>query len=1607
MNTTQNQRQEIISSTIEYAQKTLSGTEDQTDFLIFLSEYYRNFSLEDIKNKQEETLFGAAISHWRLAQHRKHNEDNVSIFNPSIAHHGWESSHTVLHVVMQDIPFLVDSIKMELDRLGCGLHLVANIAGVSVKRDADGQMTSIQDTKAPKEVFMVFFISKLSEEDELNEVYDGVKSVIQDVEVCVQDWASMKVSMQESINELQSLPTSFDSEDVTETRAFLEWLLEYFTFMGCRQYDTKGFAKKKALHLVKGSSLGVLRDESNSKVTRLYEELPPDTRKLALSKQILMISKTNTQSTVHRPAYTDVIGIKRFDKNGKVIGEKRFIGLFTSDAYDSDPSKIPILRKKVQAVIQKSGFEHNLHSYKRLLHILKNLPRDELFQITPEDLCAMSLGILEIQDKRKIRLFARRDIFNRFMSCLVYIPRDNFNTEIRIQVQDILLEAFHGTEVIATPSFSSSPLARVHFIVRLDSNQYENFDYAEIEEKIVKVARSWKDELLEKLLDRYGEHGGIKLYNQYARGFSISYQDTYTPLVAVSDVYYIDQLTDENDLQICLYRPTTISGASLAIKIFQAKAPIALADAMHILENMNLKVITEKSFNIQHHKDFSVCVSDFEMLYVGHQEIDINHLGAVFQESFEKIWHGEAESDKFNSMILEANLGWFQVSMIRAYTRYLRQIGFNLSEGYIQESLSCHIDLVRLLVQLFEARFNPEYVDIHKEKTADIQAELIHALDKIDNIDDDRIIRMYMEVILATDRTNYYQRTALGARKPYLVLKLASRRIGDVPLPKPKHETFIYSPRFEGVHLRFDSVARGGIRWSDRREDFRTEVLGLMKAQQVKNAVIVPSGSKGGFVPKCLDATMPREAIHAEGIACYKSYISGLLDVTDNLVNGKVVKPQDVLCHDSDDSYLVVAADKGTATFSDIANSVSEQYGFWLKDAFASGGSVGYDHKKMGITARGAWESVKRHFLERDIDMHKAFTVVGIGDMAGDVFGNGMLLSNKIKLVAAFNHKHIFIDPSPLPEKSFLERKRLFDMPGSQWSDYSPKLISKGGGVFSRTVKYITVTQEIADLLDIKVAQIRPDALIRAMLCADVDLLWNGGIGTYIKSAQESNTDVGDRSNDTLRINGVEVRAKVFAEGGNLGATQLGRIEYEFSGGRVNTDFIDNVSGVNCSDHEVNIKILLNQIVDSGDMTIKQRNTLIEEMTDDVAALVIEDSFKTNLAISLAVQQLNKYGELMQRFMEKHEQDGKINLEVEFLPSKHDLMKRKTAGRGLTRPELSILFSYSKIIMREEILQGDFMNDPTMLRFVEKGFPAKILSHYQHELQSHYLYKEIAATMLCNQFVLEMGITFVQQLQDELGVSTCDIVKAYIAAREILLVEVLLQDLRHYYPKIPAQLYLDILIIVRMAIRRVTRWLLRNKKMHALSDIIQHYRQDAHALLHQLPQLVVGSDKLRFMNLKQQLVDVGINVKLATKVATFDVAYAVLNIIEASKEQQGSLTNFAMVYFQLSDQLGINWLRNCVNDYPVKSRWDIVARVAMQSDLDRYQRAITTAILTLESDIHIPTSDPKEQIARWVDVRKSQVERWLAHLAEIQTIKQIDFAVISVISRELFELSYL
>ena len=1592
MNKANEQKKDLLDDISLIAKQKLSINESD-DFITFLNKYYQNVSIEDLKERDLNDLFGAAISHWRLGYNREATETKIAVFNPSLEHHGWQTPHTVIQIVISDMPFLIDTIKMEIDKLGYEVHYLINLAGIKIKRNTAGDIADI--AAGGKEEFLMFEISRQNEDDVIEHILSSIKKVLSDVEVCVEDWGKMKGSMEKSISELKKLKTGFDKKEVEETISFLKWMLEYFTFIGVREYVTKGTKDTKALHLVQGSGLGVLRDDTCSKLTRPYSDLPPETQKMALSKQLLMISKTNTQSTIHRPAYTDVIGVKQFDSSGNVIGETRFVGLFTSDAYDSDPSKIPILRHKVKEVLLRSDLEDNIHSSKRLMHILKNLPRDELFQIGIDELCDMSMGILDLQDRKKTKLFVRRDIFNRFLSCLVYVPRDNFNTEIRIQMQEILLKEFDGLEIVATPSFSESLLARVHFIIRTDSKKYKQYNYAEVENKIIEVARSWSDEFCASILDKHGEFEGNVLNNTYSKAFPESYKETYPAAIGVCDLDYITNLSIDNKLDLSIYRPVSMDKSYLGIKLFQAYKPIPLSDALPILENMSLKVITSKSFEIKSNE--SVWVSDFEMHYKGKESLDLDRLGSNFQESFKRIWHGDAEDDKFNSLILSAKLSWKQISVIRAYARYLRQIQFSLSEQYIQNCLAEHEDIVKCLVDLFEHRHDVSKQD--NDITA-IQKEIDDKLETLQNIDDDRILRKFLEVILATVRTNYFQLDEdTGEGKSYISLKLNPKEIKDIPLPAPKHEIFVYSPRFEGVHLRFDSIARGGLRWSDRREDFRTEVLGLMKAQQVKNAIISPSGAKGGFVPKCISPEDSRDVVMNEGIRCYKNFLSGLLDVADNFVDGKIVKRSDTVCLDDDDLYLVVAADKGTASFSDIANSISEKYNYWLQDAFASGGSIGYDHKKMGITAKGAWESVKRHFKELDININKPFTVVGIGDLSGDVFGNGMLLSDQIKLIAAFNHKYIFIDPNPSVAKSFKERTRLFNMPVSQWIDYDPNIISKGGGVYSRSAKCINLSLEARSALGITEESLRPDELIKRILCAKVDLLWNGGIGTYIKSRGESHQDVGDKANDHLRVNGEDLNCRVIGEGGNLGVTQLGRVEYELNDGRMNTDFIDNSAGVDCSDHEVNIKILLNDLVSSGDITVKKRNQMLEQMTDDVASLVLYNNFKQNIAISLSSWLLKDYLDLVIRFMESAEKAGNLDRHLEFLPDKKEVLSRKaTTGKSFTRPELSILLSYSKIMLSQEILANDFNDDKKILDFAMLAFPSNIRKKYKNKIMSHYLIREIAATKLSDKFVTEMGISFVQQLQDEFNASAYAIVKCYVAAQEILYLDAKNDALA-------ANDYMEILSAIRFSIRQMTRWFLSNIGENInIAKTIDEYSDSTKILADNFTDLVSAAERKSYNRLKTKFVKMGLQDTTADKIAMSNFYMPILNIIEGTSDNDADLLEFGAIYFKLSHSLRVDWFRKAISDFGVSSRWDIIAKAAAQFDLDRHQRTIATSIYNIRKNSDKEVSIDK-QIDHWCKSHDHKVKRWSNNLTNLNTSETIDFAIITVIISSFFELA--
>ena len=1608
LNTANEQKKIILSNIVLIAKQKLS-VDESNNFIIFLNKYYQNVSSEDLKDRDINDLFGAAISHWRLGCNRAPKEVKIEVFNPTLEHHGWQTPHTVIQIVISDMPFLIDTIKMQIDKLGYSLHYLINLAGIKITRDATGDIANIdqKSSGSSKEEFLAFEISHQNEDEVITHLTESIAEVLNDVVMCVEDWGKMKQCMEKSIADISNLTTGFEQKEVSETISFLQWMLEYFTFVGVREYVAKGTKDDKALHLVKGSSLGVLRDDSDSQLTRLYSDLPPDTKKLALSKQMLMISKTNTPSTIHRPAYTDLIGVKKFNSSGNVIGETRFVGLFTSDAYDSDPSKIPILRNKVQEVILRSDLQDNLHLSKRLMHILKNLPRDELFQISLDELCNMSMGILDLQDRKKTKLFVRRDIFNKFVSCLVYVPRDNFNTEIRMQMEEILLQEFGGIEIIATPSFSESLLARVHFIIRIDAKEYKEYDYTDIENKIIKITRSWSDEFCGCILDKYGEFEGNSLNNNYAKSFPESYKETYPAAIGVCDLDYITKLSIDNELNLSIYRSVTMAKSYVGIKLFQAYKPIPLSDALPILENMSLKVITSKSFELKVKSGESIWVSDFEMHYKGNGSVDLAQLGSNFQESFKRIWHGDAEDDKFNSLILSAKLSWKQISMIRAYARYLRQIQFNLSEQYIQDCLAENEDIVKYLVDLFEYKHDIKKQDHALSHIEDIEKEIDKKLDTLQNIDDDRILRKFLEVITATVRTNYFQLDEdTGECKSYISLKLNPKEISDMPLPAPKHEIFVYSPRFEGVHLRFDSIARGGLRWSDRREDFRTEVLGLMKAQQVKNAIISPSGAKGGFVPKCISPEDSRDAVMAEGISCYKSYLSGLLDVTDNFIGGKIVKRDDTVCLDGDDLYLVVAADKGTASFSDIANSISEKYNYWLKDAFASGGSTGYDHKKMGITAKGAWESVKRHFIELNIDIDKPFTVAGIGDMSGDVFGNGLLLSNQIKLIAAFNHNYIFIDPNPDVLASFKERTRMFNLPVSQWIDYDPNIISKGGGIYSRRTKYINLSDEARLALGIQEESLRPDELIKRILSSKVDLLWNGGIGTYIKSSSETHQDVGDKANDQLRVNGEDLNAKVVAEGGNLGATQLGRVEYELHKGRMNTDFIDNSAGVDCSDHEVNIKILLNDLVSSSDITLKQRNELLKEMTDDVSNLVLYNNFKQNIAISLTGFQLKDYLDLVIRFMENGEKSGKIDRKLEFLPSKKEIFARKSAtGKSFTRPELSILLAYSKIMLCQDILSNDFDHDDKILDFAMLAFPMSIRSKYENNIRNHYLIREIAATKLSDKFVTDMGISFVQQLQDEFNASSYTIIKCYIAAQEILDLDSLVAAVDKKSKEMLSNEYIDTLALIRVSIRKMTRWFVSNLGENInISKVIADYSSGVKNIADDFIDLASITAKKDYNKVRAKFVKMGLEDAIADRLAMSDFYLPILNIIEGASYNNANLLEFGAIYFKLSCVLRVDWFRHTIYDFSISSRWDIIAKSTAQFDLDMHQREIASAIYKFNQK-----SDKKltveKQIAYWHNKHKHKVEYWLNNLSNLDTSESIDFAIITVIMRSFFELA--
>ena len=1605
---------ELISNIVALIREKVSKSDPEM-VSNFVQKFYGTVSYDDLMQHTTPDLFGAAISLWNFIYERKAKEIKIRAYNPDYETNAWQTNHTIIEINTDDMPFLVDTTLMEINRLGITSHLIMHTGGIHILRNDKQQIIKVfaQDDKtaktAPEEAVIYVEIDRQTQPAVLSDIVSNLQRVLSDVRLAVDDWQAMRQKVSESIVSFEKNTPAENNktpEDKDESIDFLKWIIDnHFTFLGCRDFDLAEEHGEGILKAVANSELGVLRKQSAGSNDKRLTDMTPEAQQLTLSpKTRLIISKSNTIATVHRPNYTESLVIKRYNDKGQVIGIRMIVGLFTSAAYNTNPKQIPFLRTKVASVIEMSRLSSRSHAGKVLLNILETLPRDDLFQASNLELLEMAMGIFYLQERRRIRMFARRDIYGRFISCLVYVPKERFNTELRQAMQTILENEFHAKESTFSTRFSESVLARIHFTLRIDAGSAAAaYDMKAIEQKIITVGRAWEDDLAEALRENFGEEHGNQLVARYHNVFPSNYRETVAARTALYDIKRIESLSESKKIALNFYQSVDELDGELRFKLYNYEDAIPLSDALPILENMGMRVISEQPFSLRLQDGPRIWINDFGMKPIRETAVEIESVKENFQESFARVWAGEAENDGLNQLVIMAGLNWRQITILRAYAKYFRQTGFTFSQSYIEQALIKNTSITKALVDIFELSFDPINASQNVDKVAELTEKMLIELDQVASLDEDKILRRYLVLIQSTLRTNYFQKTADDHFKPTFAIKLDSKNIPDLPLPKPMFEIFVYSPSVEGVHLRGAKVARGGIRWSDRREDFRTEVLGLMKAQQVKNAVIVPLGAKGGFFPKRTPIDASREEVMAEGIRCYKLFIGSLLDLTDNIVSGAVVPPKDLFRRDEDDPYLVVAADKGTATFSDIANSISAEHQFWLGDAFASGGSAGYDHKKMGITARGGWESVKRHFRELGINIQDTdFTCIGIGDMAGDVFGNGMLLSRHTKLVAAFNHMHIFLDPNPNPENSFKERERLFNLPRSTWADYDSALISAGGGVFKRSEKSIAISEQMRAILGITDEQLPPNDLIRAILKAPVDLLWNGGIGTYVKSSKELNTNVGDRSNDAVRINGAELRARVVGEGGNLGFTQLGRIEYASNGGLLYTDFIDNSGGVDCSDHEVNIKILLNDIVQAGDLTSKQRDVLLAEMTDEVAGLVLKHNFRQTQAISLAATQALTNSELHSRYMDELEKQGSLNRALEFLPDQQQITENKSVGQGLTRPELAVLLAYAKTTLKEQILKSDVPEDPYLGAVLRQAFPKPLRERYAQQMYHHSLHREIIANQLANNMVNLMGLTFVFRLFDETGASADAIVKAYTIASMVFNLEQLWSDIESLDNKVPAQKQFAMMMQLIRLIRRSTRWLLKNRRLSLnIEDTINEFTPGLQKLVAQLESSLEGDELAIYKQRVQEYNGLGLNQTSSQYLASSSTLLTAFDIIEAANQNELPVADVAKVYYAIDKKLDLGWIRSQIVAHVVETHWDGLTREALRDDLDSQQRLLTISILK-----HVDKNgDMKKQINSWMKQYQIMVDRWRKMLVNLRGAPVLNFTMYFVAIRELLDLT--
>ena len=1598
----------LIQIVVAKINQTIADKEQARLVSEFFQQFYTTVAYEDLEHRSAEDLYSAALTFWNFISQRPHAKTKVRVYNPDYEKHGWQSTHTIIEIAHDDMPFLVDSIRMEINRQNLTIHLMIHLGGMKVRRKQQKiveilPFSSQCQEGVTGEAPIYIEIDRQTDSETLSDIKSNIERVLADVRATVTDWHKMRNKVTESITELGQVK-HIDSKELAESKDFLCWIEDnHFTFLGMRDYELITHAGEQVLQVIPETGLGVLKGRASKQKAHSLMLMPPEARKIALSDQILFISKTNTCSSVHRPTYTDYIGIKRFNLKGQIIGERRIIGLYTSAAYNTNPKHIPFLRRKVANIMAKAHVNPISHAGKELLNIIDTLPRDDLFQGSVDELLELVVGIFHIQERRQIRLFVRKDIYGRFISCLVYVPRDLYNTKLHNDMQQVLQAAFKATTISYSTRFSDSILARIRFVIRIDTTQPLKYDVKDIERKLIKIGRSWEDELSTLLHATFGEEQANRLITKYVHAFPVSYREDFSARSAVNDIKYIKLLSDTNTLEINFYLPANAIEGQLRFKVYQLGQIIPLSDVLPILENMGLRVISEYPYEIGIQGGKSAWVNDFGLEYIGKVKINFDDIEELLEDAFEQVWFGKASNDSLNKLVASVGLSWREVAILRAYAKYLKQIRFTFSKSYIEYTLNHQHAISKDLVKLFLLRFEPMSLKKRKVKINILETELLHAMELVVSLEEDRILKRYLELIKATLRTNYFQKTESGQAKPYLAFKFDPSLIQGMSTPIMQYEVFVYAPRFEGIHLREGKVARGGIRWSDRTEDFYREIKDLVGAQGVKNAVIGPAGAKGGFVPMKIPDHANRETIMAEGIACYQDFISGLLDLTDNLKGSEVIKPLNTRCYDDDDPYLVVAADKGTAAFSDIANEIAKQYKFWLGDAFASGGTTGYDHKKMGITARGAWESVKRHFRElgRDIQTTE-FSVVGIGDMSGDVFGNGMLLSKYTKLVAAFNHLEILIDPDPNIKISYAERLRLSKLPRSSWDDYDPKLISKGGGVFKRSAKSIRLTPEIKQLLAIKKDAVIPSELIQAIIKAPVDLLFCGGIGTYIKSSLETNADVGDKMNDNNRVNANEIRCKVVGEGANLGFTQLARIECSLTGVHIYSDFIDNSGGVDCSDHEVNIKILLDTIVRNGDMTIKQRNRLLADMTDEVARLVLHNNYKQSQAISLSIGQASQDVELYQRYVHELKQKGIIKDSSVFLPNQGALMSQETVSHRLTKPALAMLLSYTKILIKEEILSSDVPEDPYLSNALMLAFPPILWEKFRIQMEGHSLRREIIATQVSNTLVNEMGLTFAYRLSDQTGELIPSIVRAYTIVRTIYGMGELWQAIESLDNKVTAQSQIEVMTRLIHLLRRMTHWLLRNRRGHL--DIVKevnYFTEGISELKSCLPKVLKDEAKDFYRQKVEECTERGIPVKLANEIAATRYLFFSLDIVEVAEQLNLTISEVATLYFAVGGYLEFDWLRFKIIEHPTTNHWETLAQEALRDDMIRQQRLIVTTILKH----HTKVKSVQQRIELWAEQYQSHIERWRSTIASLRAAKTVSFTMFFVATRMLLDLA--